>query len=318
MFPISPPGSLQSAVPSWERRFCTSVCLIPWGRICAAKVSLSAYKNIAEWDDTAAFEAFQNAKARYWAYINNLPCNIPLPDPDMYISEVNHNDIIDPKLVEDLEKQQPPPLSDGKKDGRNGWDSFISENKQIPAPGWDNADGGSTCGHHSINWDKFVEQQRPSIGWSDPENHLNKHDGSSTGWNCRGSWPSWGEVPTREYSLTGGGNNNLWNDQRDPSWSQHWNNLNNEQGSRYNRKRNRGHHDSRFSKSRQTNNHQVNGSFWNGCMERNVQDYPYDKTMRGGQPMFMREPKSRRSCGPLNHQKSNDAGSAWHWGKSAT
>lgn len=42
------------------------------------------------WDDSAGKEAFDNAKARFWAEINNLPSEIPLPDPNMYIQEVDH------------------------------------------------------------------------------------------------------------------------------------------------------------------------------------------------------------------------------------
>lgn len=314
-FLLSPSGSSQSPVPSWERRFCTSVCSIPWGRICAAKALLSAYKNIAEWDDASAFEAFQNAKARYWAGINNLPCDIPLPNPQMYIEEVNHKAIIDPKLVEDLEKPQSPRPSDGKKEGRSGWDYFFSENKQTPAPAWGNTQDESTSGHHDVNWDKFVVRQCPDPGWDNSENHLYQNGKSSAGWNrpstCR-------DVSIPDHSMRGGGNSNSWNNGIDPSWGQHWNNRNHEQGSRYNRKRSRGYHDSEFLKSRQTNNYQAYGSNRNAPMETNLHDYSYKKTMHGGQPVLMQQSKSRRSCGPVNNQRSNEAGGAWYWEKSAT
>lgn len=298
--PPQHPGYLQTAVPSWEKRFCTSVCLIPWGRIVGAKITLGAYKNIAEWDDSAAFEAFQNAKSRYWAYINNLPCDIPLPDPDMYIEKVNHNVVIDPKLIEDLEKEQPPPLPDCKKEGSSGWESLIFENKQTPTTGWGNAWGGSTSGHHSVDWDQFVEEQRQSPGWG--ETNLSKHGDSSNTWNFHGSWGgqkdcSWGD----------GRNTNSWNNGRDHTWGQHSNFLNNNQGNNSDRKRSRGNYDSGFSKSRQANHCQANGSNWYGPRERNMQRYPYEKTTRGQQPMFTRQSKPRWACAPVNNQRSAES-----------
>lgn len=42
-----------------------------------------------QWDDSAAAEAFNNAKMRYWGYCNGFPCSIPLPNPDAYIDEID-------------------------------------------------------------------------------------------------------------------------------------------------------------------------------------------------------------------------------------
>ena len=272
---------------------------------------MSAYKNIAEWDDAAAFEAFQHAKARYWADINGLPREIPLPDPDMYIDKVNHKVVIDPKLVEDLEKQQPPCIPEGKKEGSNGWDSIIFENKPIPAAGWGNAGNGSTADHHSVNWDKFVEQPHKSPMWGYSENHPSRNGDTSNSWNCRGGG---GDATLQDCSWGGDRNNHSWNNGRDHSWGQQWNN---EHGRGNNRKRNRCYDDSRFSKSRQMNNHQTNVSNWNNFRERNTADYSYEKTMRGGQPMFLRQSKPR-SCWPDNHQRSAESSGVWHWEKSVT
>ncbi|ONK61464.1 uncharacterized protein A4U43_C08F30190 [Asparagus officinalis] len=285
------PGSSQSAIPPWERRFCTSVCLVPWGRICAAKVSLSAYKNIAEWDDIAAFEAFQNSKARYWAHINGLPFHIPLPDPDMYIDKVDHKTVIDPKLVEDLEKQPMPSLPDKKNERNNGWDSLIVEDKPIPATGWGDAEE-NTAERHSGNWDKFIEQPHPPLGWNNVE-------------NCNNSWND------RQ--------NNSWNDRLNNSWGQHWNNLNSGQGGKNSRKRNGGDYDSRFSKSRQMdNNYKGNRNNWSDYTERNIGNYQYENTMRGGQPVSMRQSRSRWNYGQSNHQRSGESGSSCQWKKSVS
>ena len=273
---------------------------------------MSAYKSISDWDDAAAFEAFQNAKARYRADINGMPCDIPLPDPDMFIEMVNHKVVIDPKLVEDLEKHPPPRLPDGEKDGSSGRDSFIFESKPIPAAGWGNAGDGSTEDHHSVNWDKFIEQPHRSPGWGDSENHISRNGDSSDAWNCRGGW---GDVTVQDCSGGGDGTNYSWNKGRDPSWGQHWNN---EQGRGNNRKRSRGHYDSRFSKSKQMNNHQAERSKWNDRAERNKADYSYEKTMRGGQLMFMQQSEPRWSYWPANHQRSGESGGARCWEKSVS
>ncbi|KMZ56729.1 hypothetical protein ZOSMA_924G00010 [Zostera marina] len=80
-------------VPIWEKNFCYSESKIKWKTICEAKKMLPDHKKVAEWDDSSGKEAFFNSKHRYWAKINNLPCDIPLPDPDMYL------DKHDPKTI---------------------------------------------------------------------------------------------------------------------------------------------------------------------------------------------------------------------------
>lgn len=55
------------------------------------------------WDGSAAKEALQNAKERFWALINDLPCDNPLPDPDLYIDEIDWNPQMDPELMAELD-----------------------------------------------------------------------------------------------------------------------------------------------------------------------------------------------------------------------
>ncbi|KAJ8633668.1 hypothetical protein MRB53_027004 [Persea americana] len=93
----------QPTFPSWEKRLCTSVCKIPWRKICENKIYEVFYKNILEWNDSAGKEAFQNEKSMYWAEINGLPCDIPLLDPDRYIDVVDLSSSIDPKLLSALD-----------------------------------------------------------------------------------------------------------------------------------------------------------------------------------------------------------------------
>ncbi|KAH0471064.1 hypothetical protein IEQ34_000787 [Dendrobium chrysotoxum] len=99
------PPSFES-VPNWEKRFC---CQMKWRDFCEKKRVVHLFPKVLDWDDTAGKEAFDNAKARYWAQINNLPSEIPLPDPDMFVQEVDYDADIDPLLLEDLYKSPPPP-----------------------------------------------------------------------------------------------------------------------------------------------------------------------------------------------------------------
>ncbi|KAJ9184921.1 hypothetical protein P3X46_004606 [Hevea brasiliensis] len=100
-----PHGSWQPTVPSWEKRFCYSVGLVPWGKLLETKKSMYLYENIVQWNDSAGEEAFHNAKNRFWAKINGLHCDISLPDPDIYIDEIDWNSNIDPELYLDLERE---------------------------------------------------------------------------------------------------------------------------------------------------------------------------------------------------------------------
>lgn len=106
-------------VPSWEKRFCRLVGTIPWGKIVYSKTLLNYHDNIFHWNDSAAEEAFQNAKKRFWAEINGLPCDISLPDPDIFVDEINWNQAIDPKLIEDIDKQyfNPDDVEEGEQMG---------------------------------------------------------------------------------------------------------------------------------------------------------------------------------------------------------
>nr|XP_027186958.1 uncharacterized protein LOC105851370 [Cicer arietinum] len=62
------------------------------------------YDNVVNWNDSASEEAFDNAKSRFWSEINGLPCDIPLPDPDIYIDDIDWSSTIDPELILDLER----------------------------------------------------------------------------------------------------------------------------------------------------------------------------------------------------------------------
>ncbi|XP_057976790.1 protein RNA-directed DNA methylation 3-like [Malania oleifera] len=107
--PIPTSGYWQNSVPSWEKKFCTSVGSIPWRKVVDTKKFMHYYSNVLSWNDSAGEEAFCNAKQRFWADINGLSCDISLPDRDIYIDEIDWNPYIDPELILDLDREYVSP-----------------------------------------------------------------------------------------------------------------------------------------------------------------------------------------------------------------
>lgn len=144
---------------------------------------MSGYKSIAEWDDSGALEAFDNAKARYWADINGLTSEIPLPGPDMYNGEVDHNPFIDPELVADLErKPPPPPPPQSNKHEDLSYEAFLNATLPVVATGWGDEE------EEEVNNTKCeVEKPLPATGWDDAE-HLPANGSSGNLWNNNGGW----------------------------------------------------------------------------------------------------------------------------------
>ncbi|XP_058756612.1 uncharacterized protein LOC131629830 [Vicia villosa] len=93
-----------STVPAWEKKFCASVGSVPWEKLIEGKNNMFIYSNVANWEDSAVKEAFDNAKNRFWAEINGFPCDIPLPDPDMHIDDVDWDASSDPELYLELDR----------------------------------------------------------------------------------------------------------------------------------------------------------------------------------------------------------------------
>ncbi|KAI3445094.1 hypothetical protein Pfo_001759 [Paulownia fortunei] len=112
--PLSPPrpynnqsyssGVVDNRVTSWEIDYCKSV-RVPWHKVLASKKYVYCHPSVLNWDDSAGKEALQNAKQRYWAMINGFPCDNPLPDPDIYVDEIDWDPYMDPELMADLDLQ---------------------------------------------------------------------------------------------------------------------------------------------------------------------------------------------------------------------
>lgn len=105
-------------MPLWEKKFCTLIGSVSWQKVVDTQKFM--YSNsVLSWDDSAGKEAFQNAKERFWARINGFPCEISIPDPDIYIDKIDWNPDIAPELIKDLESVYFAP-DEGEKDVKVG------------------------------------------------------------------------------------------------------------------------------------------------------------------------------------------------------
>ncbi|XAR63501.1 hypothetical protein NMG60_11023456 [Bertholletia excelsa] len=81
-------GIWQNSVPSWEKDFCSTVGAVPWQKVVVAKRYMYCHDNVVK---------------TFWASINGIPCDIVLPDPNLYIDEIDWNPDIDPELILELD-----------------------------------------------------------------------------------------------------------------------------------------------------------------------------------------------------------------------
>ncbi|KAF8022243.1 hypothetical protein BT93_G2397 [Corymbia citriodora subsp. variegata] len=219
-------------VPSWEKRFCRLVGTIPWGKIVYSKTLLNYHDNIFHWDDSAAEEAFQNAKKRFWAEINGLPCDISLPDPDIFMDEINWNQAIDPELIKDLDKQyfNPDDVEEDKemgskkkriknqvglpsdrcdvnpKNSKNPWEiNNLHRGEDVKNLAWS-----------TDSWDNEIQEsghlRRDDNPWEQSYcqgNRVRKEDAWADGVKLSG-WNQWGGDPNRQ---------NSGNSENDEKWA---------------------------------------------------------------------------------------------------
>ncbi|KAK4838844.1 hypothetical protein QYF36_016901 [Acer negundo] len=162
-------------VPSWEKRFCAKVGLISWEKILEGKKYMHIFKNVVNWNDSAGEEAFRNAKSRFWARINYLPCDIPLPDPNTYINDIDWNSDADSELISELE--QVPNYSHDQEaredDHENGLilNNSLQLNQTFSCVGWGNeADFPTPQPYEPITeWRNEPDQSFAPTGWGNEE-----------------------------------------------------------------------------------------------------------------------------------------------------
>lgn len=157
----------------------TAVCLIPWKRLCETKEVMSMYENVVKWDDSGAREAFENAKARFWAEINGRRTDIVLPGPDLFIDKVDDYAVVDPELIADLEK---PASSMSRGGAVTGWDSV---DRPVSASGWDEDGWGERAEHWGEDpvVENFKKTANQSYMYSD---RRGDEQVMATGWDDEG------------------------------------------------------------------------------------------------------------------------------------
>ncbi|GMJ11849.1 hypothetical protein HRI_004854100 [Hibiscus trionum] len=238
----------QPTVPSWEKKFCTLVGSVPWWKLLETKRFMYLYDNVVQWNDSAGEEAFHNAKNRFWAEINGLPCDISLPDPDSYIDKIDWDSEIDPELLLDLERE--PKVPDEKDKSENV--VILGNSLLLNQP--------FVCGG----------------GWGDAEEGAVKENNTSSNWKNKDYENSW-EPYNSNMKDTGYGNcwNNSW------EWNQRENNYNgwdNNESSYVDYRRKREGADlSRYKTTRFHNDNRQNNRGWRNPRGRQRTDFAYEQ-----------------------------------------
>ncbi|KAB5551745.1 hypothetical protein DKX38_009056 [Salix brachista] len=180
-------SSWQPTVPSWEKRFCYSAGSISWKKLLETKKLMYLYENVVKWNDSAGEEAFHNAKKRFWAQINGLPCNLSLPGPDIYIDEIDWNSSVDPELLLDLEREPKDHDEISKGEGVVIIGSSILLNQSFSCAGWGGAeeefqkvpDSAFDPGPGDFNHKVTNDENPRGSNVTHPNEAMNDN-----GWNC--------------------------------------------------------------------------------------------------------------------------------------
>lgn len=280
---------------------------------------MSFYNNIVEWNDSAGKEAFQNAKRRFWAEINGLYCDISLPDPDIYIDNIDWNSDIDPELLLDLDRE--PPVEEDGKSGSLGSGLYAALlNQPVICTGWGDADdpvppvNDSAIPEQEGQWDRNAKNSNTcESGWGDLHtngDNTNAWDNSAYKENSynRNAWGrskgasqveennSWGHW---EHKVKEAEHMESRNDGRD--WRSKASNH---------RKQGGGHYTYRY----QGNHWQMNGGWKNGKGGKRA-NFGYEQPVINERPSAPRQWNSVRSCGPVNYDESALLSNRWSWEK---
>ncbi|XWS59067.1 hypothetical protein CRYUN_Cryun08bG0090400 [Craigia yunnanensis] len=183
-----PLATWQPTVPSWEKKFCSLVGSVPWQKLLETKRFMYLYDNIVQWNDSACEEAFYNAKNRFWAEINGLPCEIRLPDPDSYIDKIDWDSEIDPELLLDLEREPDTPDQKDKNENVLILGNSLFMNQSFSCGGWGDAEESVVKENNmSSNWK--TEDYENSLEHNCAPNNCNmKYSGYWNCWNSSWEW----------------------------------------------------------------------------------------------------------------------------------
>lgn len=160
------------------------------------------HNNVVQWNDSAGEEAFSNAKKRFYAEINGLPCDISLPDPNKYIDQVDWNSVIDPKLLSDLEHGR---SVDVEEEGRVIFGSMLL-NQSFGCTGWGDAEAAFQKDSNNLC----------------PVPQFGNSDQNAVETNSWEHYPPQSHIPCKTSGWDYNWNDNNWN-------HNHWNDWNNNQ-----------------------------------------------------------------------------------------
>lgn len=165
-----------------------------------------------KWNDSASEATFCDAKKRFWAKINDIPTDVPQPDPDMYNEDIDWNPKIDLDLIKDLDLAYFNPDEAGK------LEIYNATNKN------DGFSPGCIIG--------LDDNKNPNYGWkcSNKSENKNISDPWERGFtqdekDVKDAWGGGGEASTswqKDVTWGDGARNNSW----------HWNQFNNGNPSR--------------------------------------------------------------------------------------
>lgn len=269
------------------------------------------YENVVQWNDSAGEEAFHNAKNRFWAEINGLPCDISLPDPDIYIDEIDWNSNIDPELLLDLERE-PKATEEVNKNEVVILNSALLLNQSFCCIGWGDAE------------QDFCEDVDLCLA----PNHGECTQNADTG-NAANSWER-NCAPCNEATKDDGWGN-CWNNSWE--WNQHDNNYN-EWDKSYNESKNVNNR-SGYQGMYDRNSRKREGTGWYMSRYKTSRFHGDDHHMDRGwknrrgwkrsnfaserpfpdEKHSSRQWNSMNSCGPISHNGFGKAGISWGWEK---
>lgn len=177
-------------------------------------MSCSCHDKVVKWDDSAGAEAFKKAKNRFYAKLHDIPCEIQMPDPNLYVDQVDWNCVIDPELIQDLDQVRPTPdmkskkyedivardnyeakLKAGlnayaqKKENSRKYNSYRQNNKHLAGSGWANY-GNNSWGWSGDNGTGMVGNGWGISGWQGNGIVADgwRNSGWENGWNCWWGW----------------------------------------------------------------------------------------------------------------------------------
>ncbi|GFY96179.1 hypothetical protein Acr_11g0004850 [Actinidia rufa] len=291
-------GSWQPTVPAWEKKFCAVVGAFPWGKLVDTKKFIHLYENILKWNDSAGEEAFLNAKNRFWAEINGLPCDIASPDPDIYIDKIDWDSEVDPELFLDLEREHTVPSDREKREPVVIFTQPIGSNYLFSSSGWGDLEddlkktGPSPENKEESGWEKEGENIRQN-GWENVCNDSWNESGWEGGCNNSSGWNQW-ENNNNEHDIWEGGRaGGGWD-----SWDT--NNRNQENNGRYM---------SRYKTSRFHGDDNLRSDQWRSRKGRKRVNFIRPSTMdkrSAPRPWHL-----GNSCAPIGHHGSAKPGHQW-------